>query len=127
MENTPESEQSMEQENLPESENLIELVKPEGHQRPADVEKTVEPVKPIAIVAIYTNERNVVDVMRAIPVSFDTQPFPYEDKPGGPRTSVMRYTGEWDPEYDKTLRHMMRTQTIRRFSRSYADKGKRKK
>lgn len=75
-----------------------------------------------AEVAIYVQEDHVNDVMLALRLSFEVQPFPYEDKPGGPKTSIMRYTGPWNYENDKTVRHLQRTQVIKRFSRDWGNK-----
>lgn len=80
--------------------------------------------KPNVEVAIYTDERNVTEVMQAIPLPFDVQPFPFEDKPNGPKTNVMRYTGAWNDDYDRILRHMKRVGTIRRFSRNRGTKAR---
>ena len=80
-----------------------------------------------AEVAIYVQEDRVTEVMLALPLSFDVQPFPYEDSPKGPKTSVMRYTGPWTDENDKTVRRLQRSQVILRFSRNTGEKPRRNK
>lgn len=80
-----------------------------------------------ADVAIYVQEDRVTEVMLALPLSFDVQPFPHEDSPKGPKTNVMRYSGPWSDEYDKTVRRLKRSQVIRRFSRNSGEKPRRGK
>lgn len=80
-----------------------------------------------ADVAIYVQEEHVTEVMLALPLSFDVQPFPYEDSPNGPKTNVMRYSGPWTDENDKTVRRLQRLQVIRRFSRDRGEKPRRPK
>lgn len=80
-----------------------------------------------ADVAIYVQEDRVTEVMLALPLPFDVQPFPFEDSPKGPKTNVMRYSGLWTDEYDKTVRRLQRSQIIRRFSRDTGEKSRRRK
>lgn len=74
--------------------------------------------KPDVEVAIYADSEKVTEVTVAIPLLFDVQPFPYEDKPNGPRTCVMRYKGAWSDEYDRAARRLLHAKVIKRFSRS---------
>lgn len=80
-----------------------------------------------ANVAIYVQDDRVTEVMLALPLSFDVQPFPHEDSPRGPKTNIMRYSGPWTDEYDKIVRRLQRSQVIRRFSRDTGEKPRRNK
>ena len=80
-----------------------------------------------ADVAIYVHEDRVTEVMLALPLSFDVQPFPFEDSPNGPKTNIMRYSGPWTDENDKAVRRLQRLQIIRRFSRDTGEKPRRPK
>jgi hypothetical protein len=67
-------------------------------------------------VAIYVETERVAEVTRVLPLPFHVAPFPFFDPPSGPRTSVLRYIGEWTEEQQQIARRLVHGRVIRRVS-----------
>jgi hypothetical protein len=67
-------------------------------------------------VAIYVEAERVAEVTRVLPLPFHVAPFPFFDPPSGPRTSVLRYVGEWTGEQQQIARRLVHARVIQRVS-----------
>ena len=72
--------------------------------------------KTVKEVAIYVETERIAEVTRILPLPFQVAPFPFFDPPSGPRTSVLRYLGEWTGEQQQIARRLVHTRVIRAVS-----------
>jgi hypothetical protein len=72
--------------------------------------------KTVKEVAIYVEAERVAEVTRVLPLPFHVAPFPFLDPPSGPRTSVLRYIGEWTDEQQQIARRLVHARVIRQVS-----------
>ncbi len=75
-------------------------------------------------VAIYVETERVVEVTRVLPLPFHVAPFPFFDPPSGPRTSVLRYVGQWTDEQQQIARRLVHMGVIRRVSSHWSHQYK---
>src|SRR6266566_9767058 len=76
-------------------------------------------------VAIYVETERVAKVTRVLPLPFHVAPFPFFDSSSGPRTSVLRYIGEWTEEQQQIARHLVHTRVIQRVSAHWSHQPER--
>jgi hypothetical protein len=76
-------------------------------------------------VAIYVETERVAEVMHVLPLPFQVAPFPFFDPPSGPRTSVLRYVGEWTDEQQQIARRLVHTRVIRRVASHWSHQQER--
>lgn len=67
-------------------------------------------------VAIYVQTERVHEITAALPLPFSIAPFPFEDQPGDPSTSVLRYVGPWTKLQTRIATRLLQEKVIRRFS-----------
>jgi hypothetical protein len=67
-------------------------------------------------VAIYVQTERVPKVVAVLPLPFSVSAFPFEDQPGDPPTSVLRYIGPWKKEQTLIARRLVHGRVIRRFA-----------
>ncbi|HZU67022.1 MAG TPA: hypothetical protein VFA09_07055 [Ktedonobacteraceae bacterium] len=72
--------------------------------------------KTVKEVAIYVETERIAEVTRVLPLPFQVAPFPFFDPPAGPRTSVLRYVGEWTEEQQQIARRLVHERVIQRVS-----------
>ncbi len=72
--------------------------------------------KTVKEVAIYVETERIAEVTRVLPLPFHVAPFPFFDPPSGPRTSVLRYIGEWTDEQQQIARHLVHERVILRVA-----------
>src|SRR6266700_5909026 len=75
-------------------------------------------------VAIYVETERIAEVTSVLPLPFHVAPFPFFDPPSGPRTSVLRYVGEWTEEQQQIARHLVHTRVIQRVSAHWSHQYK---
>ncbi len=76
-------------------------------------------------VAIYVETERIAEVTSVLPLPFHVAPFPFFDPPSGPRTSVLRYVGEWTEEQQQIARHLVHTRVIQRVSAHWSHQPER--
>ena len=76
-------------------------------------------------VAIYVETERVAEVTHVLPLPFHVAPFPFFDPPSGPRTSVLRYIGEWTDEQQQIARRLVHGRVIRRVASHWSHQQKR--
>jgi hypothetical protein len=76
-------------------------------------------------VAIYVETERIAEVTRVLPLPFRVAPFPFFDPPFGPRTSVLRYIGEWTDEQQQIARRLVHERVIRRVSSHWSHQQER--
>ncbi len=76
-------------------------------------------------VAIYVETERVAEVTRVLPLPFHVAPFPFFDPLSGPRTSVLRYVGEWIDEQQQIARRLVHARVIRRVASHWSHQQER--
>ena len=81
--------------------------------------------KTVKEVAIYVETERIAEVTRILPLPFHVAPFPFFDPPSGPRTSVLRYIGEWTDEQQQIARRLVHERVIQRVASHWSQQQER--